>query len=232
MGQCYVKAYYDWIEQTAALEDDERGRLFIAILEYARSGTVPDLRGRESVLFPVFRSVIDRDAQKAEMNSKNGMLGGRGNKATESKAKQKKAKRSEQKRNEATASEAKATKDIRHKTEDIRQKTEDKDLFPPDGGSVRAKRFTPPTLAEVQSYVAERHSAVDPQEFIDFYAAKGWMVGKTPMKDWKAACRNAEKWDRWQRNGNMRTAQTGRDIAAEVEGTEDWMDAYLAGGGG
>ena len=58
-------------------------------------------------------------------------------------------------------------------------------------------RFTPPTLAEVQSYVAERHSPVDPQAFIDFYEAKGWMVGKTPMKDWKAACRNAEKWDRW-----------------------------------
>lgn len=60
-------------------------------------------------------------------------------------------------------------------------------------------RFTPPTLAEVQSYVSERHSPVDPQEFIDFYEAKGWMVGKTPMKDWKAACRNAEKWDRWSK---------------------------------
>ena len=68
----------------------------------------------------------------------------------------------------------------------------------------RAKRFTPPTLAEVQSYVAERHSPVDPQEFIDFYASKGWMVGKTPMKDWKAACRNAEKWDRWGSNNGQR----------------------------
>lgn len=74
--------------------------------------------------------------------------------------------------------------------------------------NARAKRFTPPTLAEVQSYVAERHSPVDPQGFIDFYASKGWMVGKTPMKDWKAACRNAEKWERWSRapqrgNGNV-----------------------------
>ena len=64
----------------------------------------------------------------------------------------------------------------------------------------RAKRFTPPTFAEVQAYVMERHSAVDPQEFIDFYEAKGWMVGKTPMKNWKAACRNAERWDRWSRS--------------------------------
>ena len=67
----------------------------------------------------------------------------------------------------------------------------------------RAKRFTPPTLAEVQAYVAERHSPVDPQGFIDFYASKGWMVGKTPMKDWKAACRNAEKWERWEHNAKQ-----------------------------
>ena len=52
--------------------------------------------------------------------------------------------------------------------------------------------------------MAERHSAVDPQEFIDFYESKGWMVGKTPMKDWKAACRNAEKWERWERDRDKR----------------------------
>lgn len=61
----------------------------------------------------------------------------------------------------------------------------------------RAARFTPPTLAEVQAYVSERQSPVDPQGFLDFYAAKGWLVGKTPMRDWKAACRNAESWERW-----------------------------------
>ena len=231
MGKCYVKAYYDWIEQTAALEDDERGRLFIAILEYARSGTVPDLRGRESVLFPVFRVMLDREEELSTERSANGSKGGKQTQANSSKFKQSEANENDVKQNQANESNLKPTK-TKTEDKDLRQKTEDKDLFPPDGGSARAKRFTPPTLAEVQSYVAERHSAVDPQEFIDFYESKGWMVGKTPMKDWKAACRNAEKWDRWQRNGNVRTAQTGRDIAAEVEDTEDWMDAYLAGGGG
>lgn len=71
------------------------------------------------------------------------------------------------------------------------------------GKPPRAKRFTPPTLAEVQSYVAERHSPVDPQGFIDFYASKGWMVGKTPMRDWQAACRNAEKWERWEHDAKQ-----------------------------
>ena len=81
----------------------------------------------------------------------------------------------------------------------------------------RAKRFTPPTLAEVQAYVAERHSTVDPQSFIDFYEAKGWMVGKTPMKDWKAACRNAENWERWEkcgtRSGGWSSVKTSADYA-------------------
>ena len=60
----------------------------------------------------------------------------------------------------------------------------------------RAKRFTPPTLAEVQAYVLERQSPVDPQGFIDFYESKGWLVGKAPMKDWKAAVRTWEKEDK------------------------------------
>lgn len=61
------------------------------------------------------------------------------------------------------------------------------------------KKFVPPTLDEVTAYVKERGSLVDPQGFIDFYSSKGWVVGKSPMKDWKAACRNAEGWERWNK---------------------------------
>lgn len=73
------------------------------------------------------------------------------------------------------------------------------------------ERFKPPTLEEVAEYVKERGSNVDPQGFIDFYASKGWLVGKTPMKDWKAACRNAEKWERWnqRRDNNGHTGDAG-----------------------
>ena len=206
MGKCYVKAYYDWIEQTAALSDAERGRLFIAILEYARTGIPPELEGAESILFPVFRTMLDRDDELSAERSRNGAKGGKQTQASTSKIKQ----------TEANANDPKPTKT---KKED---KDKEKDLFPPDGGSTRAKRFTPPTLAEVQSYVAERHSAVDPQGFIDFYEAKGWMVGKTPMKDWKAACRNAEKWERW---GHALAAPGGK-----TDGVRDaWMGKYIRG---
>lgn len=117
MAGCYVKFYHDWIEQTAALEYDEIGRLFIAILEYDRSGVEPHLDGRESILFPVFRSVIDREREKAKINSENGAKGGRGRKATES--------------------ETKPTINIKHKTKD-----KDKDIsppYPPRGAAKREK---------------------------------------------------------------------------------------------
>lgn len=56
-----------------------------------------------------------------------------------------------------------------------------------------SKRFQKPTLEQVTAYCQERRSNVDPQRFIDFYESKGWLVGKTPMKDWKACVRTWEK---------------------------------------
>lgn len=53
--------------------------------------------------------------------------------------------------------------------------------------------FAPPTLAEVQAYCKERGNAVDAQRWHDFYSAKGWMVGKTRMRDWRAAVRTWER---------------------------------------
>lgn len=55
------------------------------------------------------------------------------------------------------------------------------------------RRFTPPSLEEVQTYCKERNNSVNAESFIDFYESKGWMIGKNKMKDWKAAVRNWEK---------------------------------------
>ena len=52
--------------------------------------------------------------------------------------------------------------------------------------SAANNRFVPPTLEEVQAYCQERGNKVDPEQFVNFYSAKGWYVGKNKMKDWKA----------------------------------------------
>lgn len=63
------------------------------------------------------------------------------------------------------------------------------------------KRFTKPTLEEVQAYCYERGKGVDAQKWYDYYSANGWKVGKNPMKDWKAAVRT---WERSGDNGGAR----------------------------
>lgn len=57
-------------------------------------------------------------------------------------------------------------------------------------------RFVPPSLSEVTTYCLERANKVDAQAFIDFYESKGWKVGSTPMKDWRAAVRTWERRDK------------------------------------
>jgi len=73
------------------------------------------------------------------------------------------------------------------------------DSLIPDSPTHRAdaqRRFAPPTPEEVSEYAAEAGIAIDGNRFVDFYASKGWKVGKTPMKDWQAAVRT------WGRNAD------------------------------
>lgn len=65
----------------------------------------------------------------------------------------------------------------------------------------RASTFAPPTLTEVREYCKERNNKVDPERFVDFYEAKGWMVGKNKMKDWRACVRTWEKTEEKARSG-------------------------------
>ena len=60
------------------------------------------------------------------------------------------------------------------------------------------KRFTKPTLDEVQAYCQERNKGVDAQKWYDYYSSNGWKVGRNPMKDWRAAIRT---WERGDNNG-------------------------------
>ncbi|MFA6925194.1 MAG: hypothetical protein WC223_13195 [Bacteroidales bacterium] len=55
--------------------------------------------------------------------------------------------------------------------------------------------FAPPSLDEVKNYCLIRKNDIDPENFIDFYEMKGWMVGKNKMKDWRAAVRTWENRD-------------------------------------
>lgn len=56
----------------------------------------------------------------------------------------------------------------------------------------KTQKFIPPSGEDVKAYVLEKGYHFDPAQFVPFYQSKGWMVGKNPMKDWKAACQTWE----------------------------------------
>ena len=69
-----------------------------------------------------------------------------------------------------------------------------KELNTKDKGANR--RFTPPTLEEVEAYCIERNNNIDAEQFIDYYEARGWELSKgRKVKDWKACIRT------WEKNG-------------------------------
>ena len=185
--RCYVKAYYDWIEQTAALEDDEKGRLFVAILEYARSGEIPDTLGRESLLFPVFKAVIDRDAQKSGTLAQNGAAGGRASKANVSKCKQTQANVSKCKQTQANVSKCKPTNNIRHKTEDKGHKTEDD---------------TPPKSPSTGD-AFERFWSVYPRKIGKQSAKRAFERVKVPLETLVTAVERQKCSDQWTQNNGQ-----------------------------
>jgi len=63
------------------------------------------------------------------------------------------------------------------------------------------KKFTKPSIEELIDYCNQNVLNIDPNQFIDYYNANGWKVGKNPMKDWQATART------WHRNSNNNNNQ-------------------------
>ena len=77
------------------------------------------------------------------------------------------------------------------------------------------KRFIAPSIDEVREYIEEKGYSIDPERFVDYYTANGWMVGKSHMKDWKATVRN------WERNNGNDTGAGGRQSRGLREHSAD-----------
>lgn len=184
----YIPFYYSYRKKLEKLSDQEVGRLVRSLLEYGETGETEELAGRESIAFDFIADDINRAKaayeERCAKNQRN---------IEKRYARQDDTNVYDGIRTNTNVYETYQTKDKpKDKTKD---KTKDNSL-PPNGVSdTRAKRFTPPTLDDVSAYIRERGSNVDAQRFLDFYTAKGWMVGKNRMKDWKAAVRTWEKRD-------------------------------------
>jgi hypothetical protein len=76
------------------------------------------------------------------------------------------------------------------------------------------KRFVKPELEEIREFCFEKNINIDVDRFFNYYESKGWKVGVSQMKDWKAAVRNWAKNDSlYSRPGSTRISS---DTSAQV----------------
>lgn len=94
------------------------------------------------------------------------------------------------------------------------------DYIPSNEGRATDKRFAPPTVEQVREYIAEKGLAVNAEHFVDYYAARGWKLGKgQPMKDWQAAVRT------WANLDKERKAEKGGAIIESFDPEKTAADA-------
>ncbi len=205
----YLKVFTDFLEVAEPLSDEERGRLFMAMLNYALDGSLPELTGNERFVWAVAKQHIDREVAayktKVEADRRNGRKG-----ATIRWSKV--AKDGDPYPDHSQDSQDNDNEKEKNNDNDKDNERESRGAAPPvtPAAAVAARAHTIPSLSEVESYCRERRNQVNPQRFMDFYTANGWRVGKNPMKDWKAAVRS------WESNGMDRErGGGGRELSVD-----------------
>ena len=73
----YLKIWTSFEEIIEPLNESERGRLFTAMLHYARCEELPELKGNERFTWPIAKQAIDRARAESEKQTVNGSKGGR-----------------------------------------------------------------------------------------------------------------------------------------------------------
>lgn len=211
MSKPGVMFYFDVRPCIKRLNLNEKGQLFEAILDYAESGIEPELDGALGIAWDFIQPRIDLDSEQYELKVEGSQYAAfsreRKKLGLEPISRDEWRSMTDIERCSATSSDEndapETSGDIkRYPNSNSKSKSNPNNLKreaadkPP-----RASRFTPPTVDEVRAYCQERGNSVDPERFVDFYASKGWLVGKTRMKDWRAAVRS------WERSDSQQKAQ-------------------------
>ncbi len=194
----FYRTFYDL---TTLLPESERRKVNTALLDYFFEGIEP--KGLSASGMKVFKGCEGR-ISKSRTNAANISSRYADSKATNDPTKA------------ATKADAMPSSD--EPTEPLPERERDRDKERETG---KRARFRAPTPAEVGEYARSYATSkgimlgdFDPERFCDYYASRGWKVGKSPMKDWKATVRN---WLRNSKPMQTRLEVTGGDDFSQYD---------------
>lgn len=73
------------------------------------------------------------------------------------------------------------------------------------------KKFVPPTIEEIKAYCNDKGINIDVERFYYYHDARGWMMGKYKMKNWKSAIRTWERFSSSKNNVANEFLELGRE---------------------
>lgn len=171
-GFTFFRSYFEAVRE---MPDDVKLEVLTAIITHGLDGSEPALSNPISrAIFSIARPSLD-SSRGSVLNGKKGGRPKKKDPLTE---------------NANPPFESSESTKTMTKTLDI---DKDKDCVLEADKPPQHTRFIAPTVNEVKAYCDERENGIDPEKFVDFYEARGWMAGKSKMKDWKAAVRTWEK---------------------------------------
>lgn len=171
----------------------EGDELIGMIVRYLRTGEEPEPRtdAQEAVLIAI-RPVMETSRSRI-------VAGGNGGSKTPSNGGSKRASKTTSKTPSKRASKTTSNGESDDASKRASEEEEEVGRGIKEEERGKMARFRAPSPAEVDEY-ARIYAAskdldldstdFDPERFVDFYAQKGWMVGRTRMKDWRASVRN------------------------------------------
>lgn len=98
------------------------------------------------------------------------------------------------------------------------------------GGRAEAGRgvFTAPSVEQVRQYAAAKGlDGVDAEAFTDYYTAKGWRIGLSPMRDWQAAVRNWARRQELMAECTLRRPSAKPATRTSLNVNDQWKDFVL-----
>lgn len=164
------------------LTDEQAGKLFKAISAYNNNAELPEMDFAMQIAFEPFKNQFIRDNEKyvnrCRANSENVKIRWDTNDTN----------RINRIRNIRTHTKH-TDSDNDNECDNVNNVTVNANAL----GATKQKtyiKFIAPTVDQVSAYAAEIGKSIDADRFVDYYTAKGWLVGKSPMKNWQAAIRN------------------------------------------
>lgn len=190
----------------------EGDELIGMIVRYLRTGEEPEPRtdAQEAVLIAI-RPVMETSRSRI-------VAGGNGGSKTPSNGESKRASKTVSKTPSKRTSKTQSNGESNDASKRASEEEEEVGRGIKEEERGKKARFRAPSPAEVDEYARSYASSkdldldstdFDPERFVDFYAQKGWMVGRTRMKDWRASVRN------WVRSSKPREGKREANDAGD-----------------